>query len=144
MNQSVDTLVMPNVRAGCHKQTLIRPLRRVSINLNPLLVIELTNTEPKHIEHSRQPAKSSASLPLPRFLIRVSVFLLHPFSKDNISICMTNVLELIGLLLPAAVALNTDAHAAENHLFSSAEINAQLHDISIPNGIQPRHHVRLA
>lgn len=61
----------------------------------------------------------------------------------SISDSRLDSLELIRPLLPLTVAFDPDAHASEYHLFSASEIDAQLHYISVTNGIESGRHVRL-
>jgi hypothetical protein len=41
------------------------------------------------------------------------------------------ILELVGLLLPASVALDPEANATKNHFFSTAKVDTELNNISI-------------
>lgn len=53
-------------------------------------------------------------------------------------------LELVLSLLPAAVTLDAYPDASKDHLLSTAEIDAQLDDVTVPDGIKPGFHVGLA
>lgn len=54
------------------------------------------------------------------------------------------LLELVQRLLPATIALDTDLDTAEDHLLSTAEVDAELNDIAILNAKWFRLDVRLA
>jgi len=52
-------------------------------------------------------------------------------------------LELVRLLLPRSITFNSNSNASEDHFFSSTEVDTQLHNITIFNGVQTGHHIRL-
>jgi hypothetical protein len=46
-----------------------------------------------------------------------------------------SLLELILLLLPRAIALDSNPNTTENHLFAATEINSQLHNVAVFNRV---------
>lgn len=54
-----------------------------------------------------------------------------------------SALEFVGLSLPGSITLDPDANTTENHFLSTSEINAQLHNVPILDGVQLGGHVRL-
>ena len=53
------------------------------------------------------------------------------------------ILELVRLLLPRSITFNPNPNASEYHFFSPSEVDTQLHDITIFDGVQTGHHIGL-
>lgn len=81
-------------------------------------------------------------LPLPKFLIKLSVFLLEFILANRGDETGKkkkggggSVLELVGLTLPGSVTLNPNANTTEDHFLSAAKIDAELYNVPILNGV---------
>ena len=77
-------------------------------------------------------------LPLPKFLIKLSVFLLGftlANRGDETERGEESILELVRLTLPGSITLNPDANTTEDHFLSAAKIDAQLYNVPILDGV---------